>query len=65
MPGVLDQAAGEGDVTILDLEANGDDLQEETNDPALLEDHHGVLLDLVVFTEEQGILLHRIYSVET
>ena len=66
MPGVLDQAAGEvRDVTMLDLEANGDDLQEETNDPALLEDHHGVLLDLVVFTEEQGLLLHRIYSVAT
>ena len=57
MPEVLDQAAGEvGDVAILDLEANGDDLQEETNDPVLLEDHHDVLLDLVVFTEEQGLL---------
>ena len=53
------------DVAILGLEANGDDLQEETNDPALLEDHHGVHLDLVVFTEEQGILLHRIKSAWT
>ena len=64
MPGVLAQAAGEAkDVAILGLEANGDDLQEETNDPALLEDHHGVHLDLVVFTEDQGLLLHRIHSV--
>ena len=45
-PGVEDQAAGDvGDVAILDLEANGDDLKEEPNDPALLEDHHAVHQD--------------------
>ena len=64
VPGVFVQATGDvRDITIPGREASGDDLKEDTNVPVLLEGLHDVHLDLVVFTEGQGLLLHRLLSV--